>query len=394
MAASSEGETVRGEEVRRGEGLPRRRIVAELLVVAAGAGFLWGAWALSIEWLERRFGLQRLEFFPRERAVLIAIGLVLIVVVRPFVGRFTQRVGGAEAIAATFRLALAMVLAVVASEVALRVTKFPWRHGVATDALAEPAERYGWLFLASKSVTIETGGRPIHRYFNAEHNRAKSVDDLPDPKLPTIFFVGESVTAGHGLEWDETFPAIVGKALGLQVVNLAVEGYSADQGFLRLIDTLPRFEHPVAIVTTFLPLMVNRMEKLDHPRLAFEGNEAKLVGPDFLQSTKIGQLFREWFDYEGEWAITGTEEIFRQTERIAKERGARALFVTPYLGGDWPRSDNYFINELLIRPGFPLVNPNFHFVPISPDDGHPDVASTQRLADAIVAGLRTELAAR
>jgi hypothetical protein len=67
--------------------------------------------------------------------------------------------------------------------------------------------------------------------------------------------------------------------------------------------------------------------------------------------------------------------------------------VTPYLGKGWPRTDSYFIDDLLVRPGLPLVNPNFGFEPISNDDGHPDVASTRRLADAIIEALRTELAA-
>jgi len=155
---------------------------------------------------------------------------------------------------------------------------------------------------------------------------------------------------------------------------------------------LPRFERPVAIVTTFLPLMVNRIERLDHQRLFFEGDEIKLAPPGFVQSLKLTQLFREWFNFEAEWAIQTTGEVLLRTDRLAKSRGARAIFVTPYLATDWPRVDSYFIDDLLVRPGLTVVNPRFNFQPISSDDGHPDVASTRRLADAIIASLKTEIA--
>ncbi|MGO8999958.1 MAG: SGNH/GDSL hydrolase family protein [Polyangiaceae bacterium] len=380
-----------------GEEASRRRVIAELLVVAAGLSLLGGAWALNVEWLERRFGLEtgHTYFLTIERAILIAAAVALIVVARPKVGRWTERVGTAEALGACFRIGLAFVLAIVASEVGLRILKLPRRYDMAvtSEALGETNPRYGWLFKASKSITIETAGRPIRYDFNAEHNRARSVDDLPDPSRPSLLFVGESITTGHGLQWDESYPAIVGEALNLQVVNLGVEGYASDQAFLRLLDALPRFEHPVAIVTLFLPGLVNRVERVDHPRMVFDGAEVKLVPPGFVQSLRLTQAFRESFDFHPEWAIQTTAEVFQRTARLAKERGARAIFVTPYLGTNWPRGDGYLVQELLVREGLTVVDPNFGFEPI-PGDNHPNVASTRRLAEAIISTLQAELAHR
>jgi hypothetical protein len=369
------------------------RIVGEALVVAAAAGLLVGAWQLDQTWLERRFGLEHPEYVGRERAALVVVGIALLFV-RRVVGRWAGRVGAVEALGACFRIALSIVLAFAASEVGLRALNLPWRTGVATDCLAEPSPRYGWLFKASKSFTIEEGGRPIHRHFDADHNRAKSVDDVPDPKRPTIFFVGESITAGHGLEWEETLPAIVGDALDLQVVNLGVEGFAADQGFLRLLDTLPRFERPVAVVTVFLPLMVGRIQRVDHQRLLFEGDEPKLVPTGFVQGMRLTQVFRELSGFQAEWAIQTTAEVFRRTARVAKERGARPVFVTPYVQDGWPRRDGYLVQELLVRQGLTVVDPEFRFERISNDDSHPNPASTRRLAEAVIAELRTELAVR
>jgi len=46
-----------------------------------------------------------------------------------------------------------------------------------------------------------------------------SLEDDPDYAAPTMLFSGESITVGHGLPWEDTYPAIVGKAFGLQVVD-------------------------------------------------------------------------------------------------------------------------------------------------------------------------------
>src|SRR5580704_17334734 len=126
--AQSESEAAaqgrRGAELTLPEVAPRR-VVAELVVVLAGLGLFAGAWALSVEWLTRRFGLEHPYFLTVERAILVTLGLVLVVAVRPWAGRWTQRVGAAAALGACFRIGLALVLAVVASEVALRVLHLP-----------------------------------------------------------------------------------------------------------------------------------------------------------------------------------------------------------------------------------------------------------------------------
>ena len=372
-----------------------RRLVGETLAALVGLGLLVGASLLRREWLERRFALERPAVFVAERAILVVAGLALFLVARPRIGRWVERVGAGAALGACLRLGLAPVLAVVSSEAALRILKLPRRYemGVTSDRLGERSDRYGWLFKASRSFVIETAGRPIHYDFDADHDRARSANDRPDPSRPTILFVGESITSGHGLEWAESFPAIVGEALGVQVVNLGVEGYASDQAFLRLVDALPRFERPVAIVTTFLPLMVGRLQRVDHPRLTFVGEEIRLGSPGFVQGLRLTQVLRESLGFQAEWAIATTGDIFLRTEALARSQGARAIFVTPYLEAEWPRRDGYLIDELLVRRGLTVVNPRFGFERISPDDNHPNAASTRRLAAAVVEALRSAIPA-
>jgi hypothetical protein len=378
------------------ESLPRTpaTIVAEAVVVASGLAFVGAAWWLDVGWLVRRFGLEssHLYFAAIERGVLVVAGLALILIARPKLGRWVARVGGAESLATCVRFALALSLSLVASEVGLRALRLPRGCHEMAPSTAAKDPRYGWLFKPSTSVTMEFAGRPVRLDFNADHNRARSPADLPDPARPTILFVGESVTAGHGLAWDETFPAIVGAALGVQVVDLGVDGYSAEQAFLRLVDALPRFERPVAIVTFFIPSLVDRYERFDHPRLVFDGEMPRNVPPTFLQGLRLTEALRGCFGYREEGAIQTTGEIFQRTARLAKGRGARALFVAPYLGAGWPRVDGFLVEELLVRPGLTVVDPRFGFEPI-PGDNHPNAASTRRLAEAVASAL-AELAGR
>ena len=181
-------------------------------------------------------------------------------------------------------------------------------------------------------MTVTVGGRQVRYDFDAEHNRALAVDALPDPERPTVLFAGESVTAGHGLQWDEAFPVIVGKALDVQVVDLGVDGYGSDQAFLRLLDALPRFSHPIAVVTFFIPSMVDRLAHDDHPRLVFDGLTVKLVPPSGAwRGSRVFRSLRDMVLYRGEDTIELAGAIFRETARISRERGARPIFVAPRL---------------------------------------------------------------
>jgi hypothetical protein len=238
------------------------------------------------------------------------------------------------------------------------------------------------------------GWRSVEYAFDAEHDRARATTQDPDPRRPTILFAGESIVAGHGLAWQETLPALVGEALGVQVVDLGVDAYGSDQAFLRLADALPRYERVVAVVTLFFPALVDRVAWPDHPRVAFEDHAVRVTPPtgSGWDDLRLLRLAREVLPYRDEAAIQLTGEVFVETARLARERGARALFLAPYLGRG-PRDDRYLVDELLVKPGLTVVDPDWRFEPIR-GDGHPNAASTRRLAETVVAALEQELARR
>ncbi|MGH9099059.1 MAG: hypothetical protein ACRDV8_02390, partial [Acidimicrobiales bacterium] len=160
----------------------------------------------------------------------------------------------------------AAALALVASELLLRVLGLPKKHDLAGSCdtgMAQRDPRYGWVWKASTRRTRTQGWREIDYEFDAEHDRASSADAISDPGRPTILFVGESIIAGHALEWPESLPALVARGAGVQTIDLGVDGYGSDQAFLRLVDALPRYRHVVAVVTLFFPGLVDRVAWVD-----------------------------------------------------------------------------------------------------------------------------------
>jgi len=385
---------------------PRARLVAELLAGALGVVALAWAWHADLRYCERHFCAELVAYDGYQLGVAYGwraggalVGFLLLFFVRPRAGRWAASRPPAACVAACGRIALALALALVASEIGLRALHLPRpkdKSKTIEVAIGEPDDRYGWVFTASKATVIEhAGNRKVEYAINAEHDRAPTVDAVPDHSKPSIVFVGESLTAGHGLSWDETYPALVGDALGMQVVNLAVHGYGFDQQFLRLYDALPTFQHPVAIVTIFIRYMIDRMAEDTHRHLELvDGHEPMLDPIDGFWHHSA--LVRAWWitrPYRTDYPLELAAKIFRETDRLARERGATAIFLAPNQDYGSPRGDRYLLDELFTRQGLTVIDADFGYHPLQ-DDVHPDAASTRRLADLVIASLRAELARR
>ena len=279
------------------------------------------------------------------------------------------------------------------SEAALRICSLPKKHdfaGSCDNQMGQPDARLGWVWKGIYSQTTNQGGRPIDFAFDEHHDRVRAPGESEDPGRPTILLVGESIVAGHGLTWDESLPGRIGAALGVQVVTLGVDGYGSNQAFVRLFDALPRFSHVLAIVTLFFPGLVDRVGWVDRPRLAFEGDQPMVSPPQpgLWRDLRIVRLAGDLFPYRDEASIELTSAIFRQTARLARSVGARALFLTPRLGQRRPRGDSYLIEELLVRQGLDVVDPDWQYEELGHGDNHPTAAATRTLAAAVVTALQ------
>jgi hypothetical protein len=380
---------------------PRVRVAVEAIVVAAALLVLAWAWRADLHWFERHYFLYYWARSPSEtraalgwRIAAVVVGAALLFVVRPLAGRWAGRKSPREALDACGPMTVALLLALVASEVGLRVLRLPRRAhklGTIEIQIGEPDPRLGWRFLASRATTIEAGGRAIEYAIDADHDRARSIDAAPDLTRPTVLFTGESITAGHGLYWDETFAASTGRALGLQVVDLGVHGYGSDQAFLRLSDALPRFEHPVATVTFFFSLMVWRMTLDDHPHIVFDGVTPRLVSPHgFFHDLHLSQAARGIFEYRDDDALETAKTIFRETARLSTARGAKAIFLCPSFGYAPPRGDRWILDELFADQGLACVDVDIGDETI-PGDNHPTARAIAKLTIALTDAMKQVL---
>src|SRR5262249_1056686 len=150
--------------------------------------------------------------------VLGLAGLLMLIVVRPRLGRFASTNSGLLA-----SIAVAAVLGVVAGERVLAWTHPSTEWLVAQgEPLRQVDARLGWTLVPSRAGRKVVAGREIEFAFDAAGDRVRRLDEPVDPDRPTIVFAGESVMAGEGLTWDESIPAQVGSTMGLQVANIAV----------------------------------------------------------------------------------------------------------------------------------------------------------------------------
>ncbi|HEY3587721.1 MAG TPA: hypothetical protein VGK85_11240 [Myxococcaceae bacterium] len=233
--------------------------------------------------------------------------------------------------------------------------------------------------------------------FNRDGVRVQKQDDEPDPALPTILFTGESIGLGFGLEYPESYPALVAARRGLQCVNLAGAAYGNDQAYLRLMDAMPRFERLVATVTVFIPLQLGRNLYDDRPRLVLgPTGELELVpaATDLLSRLAIRRLLWKGLPYLGDRAIERTlsltSAILRETSSRTRARGATPLFVIPSQGPSRPLGEHpeaWVVRALFVKQGLPFI-----LVDIPPDqllngDYHPGPRGDETIAAAILAAL-------
>ena len=257
--------------------------------------------------------------------------------------------------------------------------------------------RLGWSYFPGRTTWVRERDRRVSYAIDADGDRAAAEGDHPDPERPTILVAGESIAFGYGLPYDETFPALVGRALGVQVVNLAVVGYGSDQAHLRVLEALPRFRRPLAVVTLFLPDQLKRNVEPWRPRLGV-GPDGALVPVPASRGPRLTRLLQQ-LPYHGDEAVRVTAAILRATAAEARARGAVPLFVVTNYGPACRRDDGeeaWIVDELFVRQALPFVR-----VDLDPEDWlpgaferHPSLRGTRKIAAAVERALTEGLGAR
>ena len=369
------------------------RLFAEGLVAALGAGLIAAALYASQAWFDRHFipvfFLSRKLYVVGEtfaRLMMAGLGLMLALVARPTVGRMVERHSLRILAAGAVRVLLALALAAGLSELVLRA-----RFSRATEeapANVEPLRRHdvrlGWAFVPSRVSHVVVAGRPIDYAFDASGYRVPSLTQPVDPSRPTILFSGESIITGFGLPWDESIPARVGSALGLQSANLSVFAYADDQAYMRLMAELPRFAQPKAVVMLFSPGLVFRDFDDDRPHLDTNG-----VWRPAVQRPRLVALLRFFVPYHSRQAIDAkvaqVHAELAASVQAAHARGAAALIVVPRFGPE-DATDAALRERILAGLPYVLVtlDPRLRL----PRDPHPNAEGARLIAAAITDRLR------
>jgi hypothetical protein len=365
-------------------------VTTEILVALIGVALIAVAVGANQAWLDRHFLpsflLPRRLYVRLEtvvRVALAAIGALLAFVARPRAGRMAARTS-----AHPLRIAIAVVLALGASELVLdrmsdRAGPSRWMR---EEPRRQPDPRLGWTFVPARSGRSTVGGRVIEYAIDTAGYRVRRVDEPVDHERPTIVFTGESVMFGDGLTWEESIPAQVGAMMGLQSANLAVHGFGTDQAYLRLQMELPRFRRPVAIVSLFMTSLFGRNLESERPHLG-----PGLVWLPAVRRSHLGSLARLLVFYHSEDVIergvTVTREVLRATVELAHARGATPLIVVPQYGEE-EGPELTLRRRILDGTGVPYVfteiDPAWHL----PWDRHPNARAAHTIAAAIADRLR------
>jgi hypothetical protein len=173
------------------------------------------------------------------------------------------------------------ILGVVIAELSFRLLDLPFgKHlsEVSENALAQFDPELGWSYVPHRSVVQRFGSqqREVAMHFDAFGSRVRAPGEQRNPAAPTVFFVGCSLTMGHGLFYEETVAGLLDSApeFPWQVVNLAVQGYGTDQALLRLKRHMPGF-NTKAVIYGFMCDHLNRNANHDR-RLLYPG--ARFIG--------------------------------------------------------------------------------------------------------------------
>ena len=383
--------------------LVRVRWIATTLCVACGAGFLFAARALQGSWFERHVLLP--WYYPwapawvsGTRTVAAACGLLLIGAAWPL-GRRAAR----SAVAGWLRISLAVLLALATSEVVLRLNEHGtsyWRSHKLEFRFGRDDPRLGWALLPSRKTVLGPPQRRTSYAIDAWGDRAASEAGAPDSDLPSLVVSGESIAVGHEVAYEQTFAALMGHDLGLQVVNVACGGYGSDQAFLRLRDALARLKRPAAAVITFVPIMLSRNVQDYRPHLALRGEALELVPPagGFLAGFRLRDLWVNELPYMSEAALRDsmrlTAAIVREAARITRTRGAEPLFAVFSIGparsfDDHPEA--FILRELFVEQRIPFALIDVPPAELIAGDGHPGPEAHRRIAHVLETALRAGL---
>jgi len=304
---------------------------------------------------------------------------------------------------------MSVMLTLVVFEAACRLLDVPVRYRVprAEDVTATFDGELGWAYIPNRSVVSSFGVPPrrILSHFDDIGARVRAPGVTHDPAAPTVLLVGDSLTMGHGVVFEESFAGRLEAMADFpyQVVNLGVQAFGTDQSLLMLMRYIKRFNTKV-VVYTFIDDHVVRNATDDRRVLQVDAN---VVGTKPLFGVRPdGTLYlrkaphrlsdhhstpRLWELLQIAWNRLGprpsiplTRALVQEMRRVSEANGAAFLLV--YWSGLWTRPgldasifDSMNLDILDTDADAPADWRHWTI----PGDGHPDARAHARVAQLL-----------
>ncbi|RJQ51347.1 MAG: hypothetical protein C4526_10200 [Nitrospiraceae bacterium] len=201
---------------------------------------------------------------------------------------------------------LLFLLVIAMTEGIFRIAGIPYskvKYIPDENSFARFDQELGWSYIPNKSSIHNTEhiAKPV--YFEENGFRAPYPGFEFDYSKPSILFIGDSFTMGHGLTYEESFVGKFSatiKGTPFQAVNLGVQGYGSDQALLALKRHLHKF-NTKAVVYTYIEDHLLRNGNYDRamlvPTAEFLGTKpqfALTVGKKLYLSKKP-LLYKDYF---------------------------------------------------------------------------------------------------
>ncbi len=326
---------------------------------------------------------------------------------------------------------ISFLISVLLIEVYLNVINYPYQGckeiiNSSESYLGEFSEDAGWKYKQSFSYYDGNG-----RYqYNFDEDGIRSSE--PNCKIthikPIIIFIGDFVTFGEKLNYNDTFASKINELLGdkFEVVNLGVQGYGSVQSMVRLQNIISLIK-PEYVVYTFIPDHINRNinydRRLQAKCLQFSGTKPvftvrndrliQIRSPhtyDYTDKYKSllflnlsYQAFNEKWLLKNNKAVGITKKLVEEISEISSQNNAKDYYIYYDIIFDKsPESWNeYLLNTIFLDKKDKVLNftnwavdsktMGTKYYVDSDDDYHPNASLSAEIAKRFVEKFNADL---
>ncbi|MBI4698015.1 MAG: hypothetical protein HY758_03660 [Nitrospirae bacterium] len=273
------------------------------------------------------------------------------------------------------------LLVFILVEGVLRIAGIPYKGNYvpSENSYARFDPELGWSYIPNKSTFQMNDDSKTPVYFDENGFRVPRPGFHTDILRPSVLFIGDSFTFGHGLSYEDSFAGKFSTLEGMpyQTINIGVQGYGSDQALLALKRHLPKFNIKV-VVYTFIEDHILRNSNYDRrmivPTARFLGTKPQfdLDSKNELYLARKALLYKDYFNsflfdllkirlgsrlgFFPPYREDVTKAIIREMKRYCDEHGVHFVI----LNWRWTMKDYDDLHDLDIDIIDTLVN--------SPDD--------------------------